>query len=150
MKQIHRDIVSALIVSQDGKLLMGMKDPSGGGVYADCWHIPGGGIEPGEDQIQALTREVKEEVGININSAKVLLVDDQGRGTSTKIINGEKLECLMNFYVYRVDISLSSNEIKVILNDDLKKYEWVMIDQLSNYKLTPPSISLFTRLGWLK
>ena len=34
MRTIHRTIVSALIFSKDGKLLMGMKDPKDGGVYA--------------------------------------------------------------------------------------------------------------------
>jgi hypothetical protein len=42
MREIERTIVSALIFSQDGKLLMGKKDPAKGGVYPDCWHIPGG------------------------------------------------------------------------------------------------------------
>jgi 8-oxo-dGTP pyrophosphatase MutT (NUDIX family) len=53
MRAIHRDIVSALIFAKDGKLLMGKKESDGGGVYADCWHIPGGGIDEGEDQIKA-------------------------------------------------------------------------------------------------
>ena len=150
MKKINRNIASALIISKDGRLLMGMKDPSGGGVYSDCWHIPGGGIEEGEDKIQALIREVREEVGINIANSKIALVDDKGSGVSKKIKNGEEVECHMSFLVYRVDISANFGEIKITLSDDLKKFEWVSLDKLSNYKLTPPSITLFTRLGWLK
>lgn len=41
MREIERQIVSALIFSKDGKLFQGMKDPNKGGVYSDCWHIPG-------------------------------------------------------------------------------------------------------------
>lgn len=44
-----------------------MKDVNKGGVYTDCWHIPGGGIEEGEDKNSALMREVKEETGIDIS-----------------------------------------------------------------------------------
>ena len=150
MKTVNRDIVSALIISKDGRLLMGMKDPSGGGVYADCWHIPGGGIEEGEDKIQALIREVREEVGIKIANSKIELIDDKGTGISKKTKDGEEIECHMTFLVYRVDISANFNEIEVTLSDDLKQFEWVSLDNLSNYKLTPPSITLFTRLGWLK
>lgn len=150
MKTISRDIVSALIISQDQQLLMGMKDPSAGGVYSDCWHIPGGGIEAGEDKITALIREVSEEVGIDISNCKIELVDDHGSGISTKEKNGEVLECHMKFYVYQVDLPENSANIEIALNDDLKTVEWVSIDKLSNYKLTPPSIKLFERLGWIK
>jgi 8-oxo-dGTP pyrophosphatase MutT (NUDIX family) len=71
MRTIHRTIVSALIFSKDGKLLMGMKDPKNGGVYADCWHIPGGGVDEGETKEQALRREMLEEVGIDIANCTV-------------------------------------------------------------------------------
>ena len=50
MNEICRDIVSALIWSKDEKLFLGRKHPEKGGVYADCWHIPGGGIDEGEDK----------------------------------------------------------------------------------------------------
>jgi len=42
MRTINRDIVSAVILSKDFKILLGKKDPSKGGVYASSWHIPGG------------------------------------------------------------------------------------------------------------
>lgn len=45
MKIVNREIVSALIISRDRRLLMGMKIPNGGGVYSYCWHIPGGGVD---------------------------------------------------------------------------------------------------------
>ena len=45
MREIERTIVSGLVFSKDGKLLMGLKDPAKGGVYPDVWHIPGGGID---------------------------------------------------------------------------------------------------------
>ena len=80
MREIRRDIVSALIFSKEGKLFQGMKDEKKGGVYCDCWHIPGGGIEPGESKENTLKREIKEETGIDISSYGVCLVDDLGKG----------------------------------------------------------------------
>lgn len=150
MRTIYRDIASALIFSEDGKLLMGMKDPNAGGVYADCWHIPGGGVDKGETNGQALHREVLEEVGIDITSCTVTLADDQGSGETEKTIKdtGEKVLCKMKFYVYRVDMDQNAAEIEPKPNDDLVKLEWVDLADLSNYKLTPPSTILFKRLGY--
>jgi 8-oxo-dGTP pyrophosphatase MutT (NUDIX family) len=90
-----------------------MKDEVKGGVYCDCWHIPGGGIEPGENKEEALKREAKEETGIDISPYRVVLVDDAGKGESKKTLpTGEEVLYKMYFYVYRVDINdKSSDEI---------------------------------------
>jgi 8-oxo-dGTP pyrophosphatase MutT (NUDIX family) len=152
MRTIHREIVSALIFSKDGKLLMGMKDPQGGGVYADCWHIPGGGVDQNETHLEALRREILEEVGIDIDSCKVALADDKGAGETEKTLKdtGEKVLCEMQFNVYRVDVGKNAAEIKTKLSDDLVKLEWVAPEKLSEYMLTPPSIALFKRLGLMQ
>lgn len=151
MRTIHRLIVSALLFSADNRLLMGKKDPKSGGVYLDCWHIPGGGIDENENQIQALTREIQEEVGIDISIAKIELVDSQGKGESEKTLKETKelVTVKMNFYIYKVSLPVESNIVKVSLNDDLKEYKWFKLSEIESVKLTPPSISLFKRLGYL-
>jgi 8-oxo-dGTP pyrophosphatase MutT (NUDIX family) len=106
MRAIHRDIVAGLVISKDNKVLFGMKNPKGGGVYADRWHTPGGGIEEGETHTQALRREMAEEVGIDINDGEVSLLDNEGKGESLKTLkeSGEVVLCKMSFYVYRIDM----------------------------------------------
>jgi len=152
MRTIKREIVSALLISKDEKIFMGKKHPKKGGVYVDCWHIPGGGIDEGEDEETALIREIQEEVGLDISTYSLILVDDLGSGSSNKILaNGEEVVCNMKFNVYQVNIKdLNSDEIKISLDDDLEEYCWVPVKDLGKYKLTPPSVSLFQRLGYLK
>ncbi|MFO0703589.1 MAG: NUDIX hydrolase [Patescibacteria group bacterium] len=146
MKTINREIVSAIIISSDRKILMGQKDPKKGGVYADCWHIPGGGVDEGEDKITALKRELKEEVGIDVSTYQTDLIDTEGFGESVKNINGEDFLCKMKFNVYKIKIPKSSHEINIYTSDDLIVLKWIEIEKLSGYKITPPSSALFQRV----
>ncbi len=153
MRKIKRDIVSAIIFSKDGKILQGMKSQKQGGVYSNCWHLPGGGVEKGEDKKTALIREIKEETGIDISSYLIQLIDKSGRGESEKTLKDtqEKILCEMKFNVYKVTINdKNTNEITVNLSDDLVKYRWIDLSELKTTELTPPSVELFTKLGYLK
>ena len=151
MQTIHRNIVVALLFSSDGKLLLGKKDPRAGGVYPDNWHLPGGGIEPGESQQEALRREIKEEVGINIAPYPAEFVDGSGYGEAEKFDRnlGEKVLCRMNFYTYRIQLPVPAASIPIDLEGDLKQVVWASREELANYWLTPPSMLLFTKLGYI-
>lgn len=152
MRVIHRIIVSALIISKDGLILHGMKDPMSGGVYADCWHIPGGGVEEGEDEVATLIREIREETGIGVSTYDVCLIDDKGSGKSEKVLKetDETVMCHMKFHVYKVVLNTPADQVRISLNDDLVKYQWIDPSDLKKIKLTPPSIALFKRLGYIE
>lgn len=128
---------------------MGRKNSSGGGVYADYWHIPGGGVHQSEDKITALKREVLEETNINVNKFPISLVDDKGFGTSPKRINGDMVLCEMTFFVYKIKLDKKASDIIPSPTDDLVELNWVDVDKLGDYQLAPPSVSLFQRLGIL-
>jgi 8-oxo-dGTP pyrophosphatase MutT (NUDIX family) len=149
MRTIHRTIVSALVISNDGKLLIGQKFPHRQTYDVDCWHIPGGGVDEGESLIQALHREMLEEVGIDISDQKVELADDKGIGEGIKVLKdtGEKVWCKMQFNVFRIDLDKDAADVRVIPGDDMKKLIWADPSKLDNYKMTPPSIELFKRIN---
>lgn len=151
MRTVDREIVAGIIISKDKKIFQGMKHPNRGGVYFDCWHIPGGGVDKNETKEQALIREIKEETGIDISLHEIVLIDDKGKGESEKILkeSGEKVLCKMKFNVYKIEINKPAEKIEIILNDDLEKYSWFEISELKKIKLTPPSQELFRRLGYI-
>jgi len=152
MREIYREIVAAVIISKDAKIFLGMKNPSKGGVYLDCWHIPGGGIDKGENGEQTLAREIMEETGIDIKKYEIKLIDSEGTGAAEKTLKdtGEKVLCKMKFNVYEIKIAdRLASEIKISLDDDLEKFVWSDVSELKNMKLTPPSEELFKRLGYL-
>lgn len=55
-------IVGAVLV-QDGKLLLGRRSAHRRS-YPGMWDVIGGHVEPGEDNLSALVRELREELGI--------------------------------------------------------------------------------------
>ncbi len=68
MKQkFPEPIVGGLILNKKGELLL-VKSPK----WFNRYSIPGGHVEVGEDSRTALRREVKEEVGLNIEVKDLL------------------------------------------------------------------------------
>lgn len=57
-------VALALRSSADGKYLLARRGPGGSG--AGAWEFPGGKIETGESQKQALRREILEELSFDI------------------------------------------------------------------------------------
>ena len=49
--------------------------------YKDCWDLPGGFLRNGEDPVDGVKREVKEELGVEIEIIRLfdILVDTYGR-----------------------------------------------------------------------
>ncbi len=152
MRQIKRIIASALIFSKDNKILMGRKDPKRGGVYPDCWHIPGGGVEDGQTLEEALKREVLEEVGIDITPYKIVPIPyiDDGVAEKTLRNSGEKVLCRMEFHRFKVEINdKKANEIKLQLNDDLVETKWFTMAELPAVKQIPGGKEFFQKIGYI-
>ena len=151
MREIERTIVSAIILSKDGRMLLGRKDPSKGGVYPDCWHIPGGGIDTGETFESALRREVLEETGIDTTPYAVTLIPITGSGTSEKTLKtGEKVMCKMEFNRFEIRINnKNSHEIELHQNDDLIEMRWFNKEELSTVHLVPGSKEFFQQAGYM-
>jgi 8-oxo-dGTP pyrophosphatase MutT (NUDIX family) len=61
------DAVAALIEVEGDGYLMQRRDARADIWYPDHWGLFGGGIEPGEDPVAALARELKEELGLELD-----------------------------------------------------------------------------------
>ena len=151
MRIVERDIVAALIFSSDGKLFQGKSDPESGAVYVDCWRLPGGGIRAGEEPKAALVREVREEIGLDISPYPLELIDERGRGEAEKVLDtGELVIAQMKFRVYKVVLDKPAGDVRLDLDScEFVEYQWSDIKDLARMKLTPPSVELFKRLGYL-
>ena len=59
-------VVGALV--REGRVLLGHRSPNKR-AYPDVWDLPGGVMEAGESELGALTRELHEELGVQIATA---------------------------------------------------------------------------------
>lgn len=150
MRTIQRLIVSALIFSKDKRLLLCKRGSQANLTYPDLWHIPGGGKEEHETELQALHREIFEEVGIDISRCDISLADDQGSGTTKKTLeDGEIVNCQMTFQVYSVTLQGNYKEIKVRLGAEFSSYQWFLPANIPVEELVPAGPPLFKRLGMI-
>lgn len=61
------DVAAGLVLRPDGRLLLGQRPA--GKPWEGWWELPGGKLEPGETPLQALARELKEELDIDVTRA---------------------------------------------------------------------------------
>ena len=59
--------VAAAVIERNGEFLLAQRPE--GKPYSGYWEFPGGKIEPGEDAREALVRELREELGIEVREA---------------------------------------------------------------------------------
>ena len=128
--------VGALIVNKEGKILLAKSHK-----WFDKYTLPGGHIEVGETTIEAVKREVKEEVGLNIEVGNMLLMQEA-------IFAPE-------FYKKRhfifTDFACRSTDGQVKLDrDELQDFTWVYPGAAYNLKLdsfTKKTIDKFMEKG---
>ena len=62
----YRPCVGTMVLNRDGLVFIGRR--TGGPEYVDAmnnWHMPQGGVDPGENIYRAALRELREETSIN-------------------------------------------------------------------------------------
>lgn len=119
-----RPAVYAIIV-EDNKILLSKQ--------WDGYDFPGGGVELGENTLDALVREVKEETGIDAKPVKIIFANN----SFFKLPFGGKFVHSIHMYYLceKVGGELSTD----YLDDQEKKYadhpEWVDLNDVPNIKI---------------
>ena len=121
-------VVAALIKNDDKILITRRK--TGDKYVINKWEFPGGKVENNETEIDAIKREIKEELEIDIEAIKLL--DNVVYKYPSKEISLNLYEC----------IPKSAN---IILHDHIE-FRWVLFSSLSNYDFAPADKLLIKKL----
>jgi A/G-specific adenine glycosylase len=115
------------IIRKDGKYLI-QKRPSSG-LLADLWEFPGGKREPGETLVEALRRELREELGVEVAAARPLITV---RHAYTR---------------FRVRLHAYECRLKSDPKTDPKRLRWVSLRALRRYPFPSGSARIVDKLG---
>ena len=106
-------------------------------ISEDSWHLPGGGVKKDEAKLEAVKREVREELKIDLDfyakklEENKLVKSNLLLGTYTS--NKEGKQDTIHVYVYKL-----ASKVKFELHDnELSDARWFNIDTLIDYGVTP-------------
>lgn len=68
---VRRRAVRLLVVDELDRLLLFQDSDLGLDPVARWWMTPGGGVDPGESDVEAAARELSEETGLRVDTAQV-------------------------------------------------------------------------------
>lgn len=124
MKKIE---VVAAIIKEGDRIFATQR---GYGEHKGYWEFPGGKIEPGETQHQALKREIKEELGIEITINKLV---------STIEYQYPAFHLTMHCYL------CTSNTQSIELHEHLSA-KWITQNELNTLNWLPADLQLLPAL----
>ena len=120
MKFLRINVVAGIIINQNKILIGKRKDKDIGG---GKWEFPGGKIEVGETNSEALERELYEELGISVKIGKELMNYEHMFKTTIYNIS------FMEIIDYEGEIRNNAHsEIKWVKFSNLLKYDFISGD----------------------
>ncbi|GAB1481260.1 8-oxo-dGTP diphosphatase MutT [Treponema sp.] len=117
------------IVSRDEKILVARRLP--GGAIGGKWEFPGGKVEKGESDEEALIREFQEELSVRVRIGPLL--------AQTRFVHADKEVSLSAYSVY-----LESEKLELREHSELS---WLAADAFPSLDLVQSDRSLLGLLG---
>ena len=115
-----KDVAKIIISDKNSKILVlvrGKSHPH----YADHLDFPGGEVEPNEDHIQAIVREVQEEVDLILSPSKI------------KLLFEKKVWVKLTYILYSYQLNEITPEIKISWEHG--SYIWLDKKELLSLKM---------------
>lgn len=113
-------------------LLQKTEEEKVGDVNQNLYDLPGGRVKYGEDFIEAIHREVKEETNLSVDNVK--------------IISANKVMCSNGLHLAIVGYECFASNCKVTLSYEHKNFCWISIEKILMSNDIPTWIKEMARL----
>ena len=122
---LHSEVV-AFIYTDTGKVIL-QKRKSNKATYAGVWSITGGHVLAGENNEEAIIREIKEELNLNIEKENVIYVTTyKSKKIKDDVINNNFIS------IYNVKISENQLETIEIQKEELEDIKLCSIEEIES------------------
>jgi ADP-ribose pyrophosphatase YjhB (NUDIX family) len=128
--------VGGIVTGLDGRILLIRR---GTAPAKGCWSIPGGRVEPGEDDQTATAREVLEETGLDV------VVEDLA-GTVERDAPDGSLFVIRDYRCHAAD---GTEPAEVVAGDDADDVGWFTPEQVRALECVPGLVEALTEWGVL-
>jgi len=121
-------LVTAAIIEKQGQVLITQRLK--GSRHAGRWEFPGGKLEPGESPREALQREIREELNLEVSA-------------------GEVVETLYHRYDWRAVLILVYRcqiEQGTLRHVEVADHRWVTPEQMNDYDFLEADLPLIEKL----
>jgi 8-oxo-dGTP diphosphatase len=125
-------IVAAGIVIENGRVLLAQRKPDAH--LAGAWELPGGKVEEGEDPRDALRRELREELGIDVRVGEIVDVTFHRYEAANKTI------LLLFFDATRVPGSAEPRAL------DVATFEWSGVSGLDPARFPAGDVAVVAKI----
>lgn len=105
--------VAKVLIKKEDKYLV-LRRPKDTKRYPNAWDIPGGKLEEGENELEALKREIAEEICTNVKIIKEIF-------SFTNEISAK---------IYLAETTCGRCQIS--LSDEHTEYKWLTLEELKN------------------
>lgn len=141
---MRQRIIVCPVIQNEGEYLL-CKMAADRGVFPGQWALSGGGMEPGETMEEALRREIREELGeeLDITEVKPWAFRDDVRMKTYADGTTEEI-----YMIYLIFDCISTNR-QVTFNDEFQEVAWVRPEALKALDLNEATRITFAQKGLL-
>jgi 8-oxo-dGTP diphosphatase len=120
--------VVAAVIAVDGKYLITQRRKTA--VFPSLWEFPGGRVEQGERDADALAREINERLGVAIEVGQMI-----------SYVRHEYEHYTLDLHLY--ECRLLTPELRTVA---VQAFKWITSDEFDDYAFAPADEASMTKL----